>query len=283
MCRAALIDTLVGMAIDELTRAEPSPDHRPRRRGRRLWVALLGAVAVGFVMYALPPYLTLDPAQARLQPHSPQAAYYPLLVTHIFLGSVALLAASLQVWPWLRRTHPRVHRTSGRIYVSAVLPASICVMIIAPMGIHGANQQVANTMLALLWFGTTLAGFRAVRQHRYAEHREWMLRSVALTFSIIANRAWLMILFIVFVPEIYSGESFDPVALDQAIGVSSWMSWVVNLIIVELWLHRRRRPRVASNHRQQHDRTHGQRRADALDRADALPEHQPGQPDRAQG
>ncbi len=116
-----------------------------------------------------------------------------------------------------------------------------------------------------------------------------MLRSVALTFSIIANRAWLMILFIVFVPEIYTGESFDPVALDQAIGVSSWISWVVNLLIVELWLHRRRRPRVASGHRvssghrEQHDRTHGQRRADALDRADALPEHQPGQPDRAQG
>ncbi len=113
MCRAASIDTLVGMAIHELTRAEPSPDSRPRRRGRRLWVALLGAVAVGFVVYALPPYLTLDPAQARLQPHSPQAVYYPLLVTHIFLGSVALLAASLQVWPWLRQTHPRVHRTSG--------------------------------------------------------------------------------------------------------------------------------------------------------------------------
>ena len=277
------------MAIDELTRAEPSPDARPRQSGRRLWVALLGAVAVGFVVYALPPYLTLDPAQARLQPFPPSAAYYPLLVTHIFLGSVALLTASLQVWPWLRRTHSRVHRTSGRVYVAAVLPASICVMIIAPMGIHGANQQVANTMLALLWFGTTLAGFRAVRQHRYADHREWMLRSVAMTFSISANRAWLMILFIVFVPEIYTGQSFDPVALDQAIGVSSWMSWVVNLIIVELWLHRRRRPRVtsrhrvSSGHREQHDRTHGQGRADALDGPDPLMQHKSGQPDRAQG
>ena len=104
-------------------------------------MALLGAVALVFVVYALPPYLTLDPAQARLQPFPPFAAYYPLLVTHIFLGSVALIAASLQVWPWLRRTHPRVHRITGRIYVSAVLPASICVLIIAPMGIHGAKNK----------------------------------------------------------------------------------------------------------------------------------------------
>ena len=89
-------------------------------------------------------------------------------------------------------------------------------------------------MLALLWFGTTLAGFRAVRQHRYADHRQWMLRSVALTFSIIANRVWIMILFAIFVPEIYTGGTVDPVALEQAIGVSAWMSWVVNLLIVEL-------------------------------------------------
>ena len=102
---------------------------------------------------------------------------------------------------------------------------------------------MANTLLAVLWFGTTLAGFRAARQHRYADHRQWMLRSVALTFSIIANRAWLMILFAVFIPEIFTGGEVDPMALDQAIGVSSWMSWVVNLIIVECWLHRHPSPR----------------------------------------
>ena len=83
----------------------------------------LALVAVLFVAFSLPPYLTLDPAQARLQPIPPFPGFYPLLVTHIFLGAVALLAACLQVWPWLRQNHPRVHRISGRIYVAAVLPA----------------------------------------------------------------------------------------------------------------------------------------------------------------
>jgi len=92
-----------------------------------------------------------------------------------------------------------------------------------------------------------------------------------------------MILFAIFVPGIYTGESLDPSAFEQAIGVSAGMSWVVNLRIVELWLHRRRRVRVGSGHREQHDRTHGQRRADALDRPDALPQYEPRQPDRAQG
>jgi hypothetical protein len=113
-------------------------------------------------------------------------------------------------------------------------------MIISPMGLHGANQRVANTMLALLWFGTTLAGFRAIRQRRFADHRQWMLRSVALAFSIVAFRVWMFIAFAVFVPGIYNGAEVDPAAVNQAIGVTSWVSWVVNLLIAEWWLHRRR-------------------------------------------
>jgi hypothetical protein len=150
-----------------------------------------------------------------------------------------LLAACLQVWPWLRRSHPHVHRWGGRVYVAAVLPASVCVMIISPMGLNGANQQVANTMLAILWFGTTLAGFRAIRQHRYADHRVWMLRSFALVFSIVAFRFWLPVSFAFFVPEIFTGGDVDPAALGQAIGLTSWVSWVGNLLIVEWWLLRR--------------------------------------------
>jgi uncharacterized membrane protein YozB (DUF420 family) len=246
-----VIIMLGGMPTDELSRAplaedmrcEPVP-RRPATRRALKGVVPLALLTVIFIAYAVPPYLSLDPERARIQPIPPHASYYPLLVSHIFLGSLALLAACLQVWPWLRRSHPAVHRWSGRVYVTAALIASVCVMIISPMGLHGANQRVANTMLAVLWFGTTLAGFRAIRQHRFADHRQWMLRSVALAFSIVAYRVWLVIAFAVFVPEIYTGAEVDPAALDEAIGLTSWVSWVVNLVIVEWWLHRR--PAVAA-------------------------------------
>jgi len=232
------------MSTDELSRTTSHKDDHPigarTRLLRRPWVVPLALLTVIFIGYAVPPYLTLDPAHARLQPMPPHASYYPLLVTHIFLGSVALLTACLQVWPWLRRSHLRVHRWSGRIYVAAALSASVCVMIISPMGLHGANQRVANTMLAILWFATTLAGFRAIRQRRYNDHRQWMLRSVALAFSIVAFRVWMLIVFAALVPEIYRGAEVDSAALNQAIGVTSWVSWIVNLLIVEWWLHRRR-------------------------------------------
>jgi len=239
-----MITMLGDVSTDELSRtARQANDRLTATRTpllRRPWVVALALLTVIFIGYALPPYLTLDPAGARIQPMPPYVSYYPLLVTHIFLGSVALLAACLQVWPWLRRSHPDIHRWSGRVYVTAALTASVCVMIIAPMGQFGANQRVANTMLAVLWFITTLAGFRAIRQRRYADHRQWMLRSVALAFSIVANRVWMFIAFAVFVPEIYTGAAVDPADLNQAIGVTSSVSWVVNLLAVEWWLHRRR-------------------------------------------
>jgi uncharacterized membrane protein YozB (DUF420 family) len=240
---AAVITMLGGVSTDELSHSTfLADDHRAATRPpllRRPWVVPLALLTVIFIAYAVPPYLSLDPAQARIQPMPPHASYYPLLVTHIFLGSIALLAACLQVWPWLRRSHLAVHRWSGHVYVTAALSASVCVMIISPMGLNGANQRVANTMLALLWFGTTLAGFRAIRQRRFANHRQWMLRSFALVFSIVAFRVWMLIAFAVFVPKIFTGAEVDPADLSQAIGVTSWVSWVVNLLIVEWWLHRR--------------------------------------------
>jgi uncharacterized membrane protein len=237
-----VITMLDGMSTEELSRSTSlADDHRAVARTpllRRPWVVPLALVTAIFIAYAVPPYLSLDAAQARIQPMPAHASYYPLLVTHIFLGSVALLAACLQVWPWLRRSPLAVHRWSGRVYVTAALSASVCVMIISPMGLNGANQRVANTMLALLWFGTTFAGFRAVRQGRLADHRQWMLRSFALAFSIVAFRVWMFIAFAVFVPEIFTGAEVDPADISQAVGVTSWVSWVVNLLIVEWWLHR---------------------------------------------
>ncbi len=35
------------------------------------------------------------------------------------------------------------------------------------------------------------------------------------------------------------GAEVDPADMSQAIGVTSWVSWVVNLLTVEWWLHRR--------------------------------------------
>ena len=72
-----VIIMLRGMSTDQLsqTTAETN-DHREVARTpllQRPWVVPLALLTVIFIAYAVPPYLTLDPAHARIQPMPPHA------------------------------------------------------------------------------------------------------------------------------------------------------------------------------------------------------------------
>jgi hypothetical protein len=69
-----------------------------------------------FLAFSLPPYLAFDPARSRVPQPDGFPARYWFLVAHVIFGSVAMVGAVLQVWPWLRRTHPVLHRRIGRVY-----------------------------------------------------------------------------------------------------------------------------------------------------------------------
>jgi hypothetical protein len=219
-----------------MTTAGTSSRHRTAlRRGWAIPVLLL--VIALFLALELPAYVDFDPATSRVPIRADYPLHYPLLVAHILFGSVALVTACLQIWPWLRRTRPAVHRWSGRVYLfGGVFPAGVLVLGVTPVSSSGASSAVGNTVLALLWLGTSAAGYRAARTHRYADHRRWMLRSVALTFSIVLNRLWIIVFLVAFTPFIA-----DEAALALAAGSASvWTSWVVNLLVVEWWLLRPR-------------------------------------------
>lgn len=231
------------MSGDTLVQDPPhddTEDHPTRTRRawwRRPWFIGLAVVTVAFLGYALPPYLGLDPGQARL-PVDRHPLFYPVLVTHILAGAVLLLCGVLQLWPWLRNRHRRVHRWTGRLYVIMAIPVGLGALFVAQFPSGGPTQQVANSFLAILILGTTLAGFRAVRQRRFADHREWMIRSFALAFSIVTNRVWMIAFLLIFAPG--GTDPSDPV-VQAAASPSAWASWVVNLLIVEWWILRRRR------------------------------------------
>ncbi|MFE9202483.1 DUF2306 domain-containing protein [Micromonospora sp. NPDC007230] len=234
------------------------PAGRSRTRRQLRWAVPLLLVAVAFVAYALPPYLTLDPSRSRLPVPEDYPQYYPLLVAHIVFGSVALLAGCFQVWPWFRRRYPAAHRWMGRAYFfGGVFPAGIAILGVAPFSSTGFVSQVGNTMLAVLWLATSVAGYRMARQRRFVEHRRWMIRSFALTTSIVVNRAWVVLFIVLLLPHVDTTYGGDQEAMIRAAaGASVWMSWVVNLLVAEWWLERgdaRRRARRtgrAAGHRQ---------------------------------
>lgn len=216
---------------------------------RRPWILPLALFSVTFLLYSVPPYLSLDPTEARLPlPESP-SWYFPMLLTHIFGGALLTLLVILQVWPWLRTRHPAVHRWSGRVYVWSGIPlVGIPALLIAPFSGTGASAQIGNTVWAVLWLTFTILGYAMARRRRFAEHRDWMLRSFALIYGIAFNRVLLIVLMMIMSPRletVYGGD-FDALGLDVGVA-SGFLSWVLPLLFVEWWLKYRRRPRRERN------------------------------------
>ncbi|WP_236700604.1 DUF2306 domain-containing protein [Allosalinactinospora lopnorensis] len=198
-------------------RHAPTADERParaegapRRWWRRPWILPLAPLAAVFIAFSVSPYLTLDPAQARLPLREGSDLHFPMLVAHVVFGSIALVTCCAQVWPWLRRNHPAVHRTSGRVYVFAgVLPAGATAFVVNYLSTSGMATQTSSYLMAALWLGFTYTGFRMARRRRFAEHREWMIRSFALTLSIVINRFWGVLFMLIALPRldtVYGGD-----------------------------------------------------------------------------
>jgi len=214
----------------------------------RFWpIALLLLLVVAFVAFALPPYLTFDPARSRVPVAGAMRGYYPLLVAHVVFGSIALLAGCLQIWPWLRERFPDVHRRTGRVYVFAgVVPAGAIGLVLGALTPFGPVIRASNVVLAVVWLVVTITGYRAGRQYRLADHRRWMIRSVVLTLSIITNRIWAVVWVIVLVPQLQTTFGGNEALMIQTIaGLSGWLGWVLPLLVTEWCLDARRAPTPA--------------------------------------
>jgi len=206
------------------------------------WVIALAVIVVAFLAFSLPPYLSLDPARSRVPPGPVLgAAHYWTLVPHVLFGSVALTTAVLQIWPWLRRRHPVAHRRIGRVYVfGGVLPAGVGALVVGP---YGPVTRASDVMLALLWLTCTITGWRMARRRRYADHRRWMIRSFALTASIISNRIWGVVLTIALEPQLDTTFHGDQRLFTWIVsGTGAWLGWTIPLLVAEWWLERDRSP-----------------------------------------
>jgi len=154
-----------------------------------------------------------------------------LFVMHVAAAPIALAIGAFQMMPGIRRGRRALHRWLGRVYAGAILIGGIGALGIGITAIGGPIAQAGFTLLGVLWLGTTGYAVYLAMQHRFAEHRVWMMRSFALTFAAVTLRLQLI--------------SFQIAGVGYA-DASVWLSftcWLPNLIVAE-WLIRTR-PRIA--------------------------------------
>lgn len=217
----------------------PQASRTPEKKSfwRRPWVAPMFVVTVVFLAFSAPGYFTGHP---RLPLREGFDWHLPLLMAHIGFGAVALVTCGFQVWPWFRGKYPVAHRWMGRAYVFlGVLPSGLVGIVVALTSLMGVPGRLGNVTLAVVWLLMTYRAYKSARRRQFGDHRRWMIRSFALTTSIVMNRIWSVVLVFALMPWLDShyGGDMDALILDAAMA-GIWLSWVVNLLIAEWWLER---------------------------------------------
>lgn len=118
-----------------------------------------------------------------------------------------------------------VHRFFGYAYVLVVVifsgPAAFM------MGWHangGLPARTSFTLLAFLWVVFTASAWYYAVKRKFVVHRDFMIRSYALTLSAITLRLYTIL---------FHSLEIHARPIDIYI-TTAWLSWVPNLIIAEM-------------------------------------------------
>ena len=150
---------------------------------------------------------------------------------HVYASMWVLFAGFTQFSSGLLKNKPRLHRALGYIYVADVLlitgPAGLIMGFYANGGLW---SRVAFVLLAILWmFFTALALIKA-KQKKFKAHRNYMIRSYALTLSALTLRAWKY--------AITNTMALPPMDVYRVV---AWVGWVGNLAVAEWMIFRQKK------------------------------------------
>jgi len=152
----------------------------------------------------------------------------PFLIVHVVAGIPALLIGPLQFVRRIRARTPALHRATGLAYVAACAVAAPAGLMLALGTTAGPIAATGFAIPAILLPLFTWLGLAAALGRRFADHREWMIRSYAIVATAITLRLMLP-------ASNLLGFDFLP-----AYQVISWLAWTTNLILAEYHIRRRR-------------------------------------------
>jgi hypothetical protein len=107
-----------------------------------------------------------------------------LLIPHTLCGCIALLGGPLLFSSRLRQRHLKFHRVLGRMYV-----VSVFIGALTGIALSAGRPGMPGTLVqAAAWIVCTTAAFITARNRQIAQHRRWMVRSYAVTFTFVSSR-----------------------------------------------------------------------------------------------
>ena len=194
-------------------------------------------------------YQSVDAGVLRTKPASRSALFLFFFYIHISGGLVGMLIGPIQFISAWRKRYPKLHRWLGTAYFAGIFSSrieeqrlmshqpramvinhpseptsglAIAGLIIAPFAMGGSIAQTGFFVLGWVWLAVTGMGLRTLLRGQYQAHRQWMIRSYALTFAAVTLRIWLPLL------QFALGLDFI-----TAYMIVAWLCWVPNLTWAE--------------------------------------------------
>jgi hypothetical protein len=144
---------------------------------------------------------------------------------HVFFSPIVILSGLFQFFKKLPYRFPKLHRSTGKVYIFTILflsgPSGLIMSFFAN---GGYPAQVSFVTLSICWIVSTYLGYHYARKQLFDKHLLWTFRSYALTLSAVTLRfyAYLFDVFKVNLPPV---EAYTTLA---------YLSWIPNLIVVQL-------------------------------------------------
>lgn len=104
-----------------------------------------------------------------------------LLMPHVAGACLALTTGAVQFSSRIRRWNLEFHRITGRIYVGSICVAGPAAIVLS----HGTLFFTATLVQAGAWLVTAIAALLTARNRQIEQHRQWVVRSYAVTFTFI--------------------------------------------------------------------------------------------------
>lgn len=189
-----------------------------------IWRVLLsfGALAIAaYGIFFLLSYPSITGNQSFAEKYQSLNPFF--VQSHFLGGSLALIMACFQLWT---KPGTSLHKLIGYVYVLSVTMGATGGFYLAFYSHLGWSTGVAFLILDALWVFCTFYGIYSALRCNSEQHQRWMLRSLAFTFAAISLRIQLPLLLIV-------------MDIDTAYLIVAWSSWIMNLLIIEIYLFRK--------------------------------------------
>ena len=147
--------------------------------------------------------------------------------SHLIFALPVLFGAPFQFIPAIRQRAPHWHRAIGRAYVCGACGAALLAIYLGAIVGEYEGSRLSIALTGLLWLFFTLAAWRLAVAKNFVAHRAFMIRSYTMTLVLV----WLRLMY-----DFQDYLFFYVKNADLRDATREWASWVVPLLVVEMWL-----------------------------------------------